>query len=144
MEPHGGGHGHFDKLNLMLYANGREWLLDPGRLAYNFPEYKTWVKETVAHNTVTLGGQSQRATTGKLLFLQQGNGFSACGAQSEGAYAGARLTRFLLLTPDFLAAVQEKQRAILAFYAPLLRSGGKLVYATCSILPISRTCRSVS
>ena len=28
--PHGGGHGHYDKLNLMLYAHGREWLLDPG------------------------------------------------------------------------------------------------------------------
>src|SRR5262249_49789409 len=27
--PHGGGHGHFDKLNIVMFANGREWLLDP-------------------------------------------------------------------------------------------------------------------
>ena len=50
--PHNGEHSHFDKLNLMLYANGREWLLDPGRLIYSIPEYKSWAKTTAAHNTV--------------------------------------------------------------------------------------------
>jgi 16S rRNA (cytosine967-C5)-methyltransferase len=29
----------------------------------------------------------------------------------------------------------EQQRAILADYAPLVRAGGRLVYATCSVLP---------
>jgi hypothetical protein len=103
--PHGGGHGHFDKLNLMLYANGREWLLDPGRLTYSHKEYKTWVKTTAAHNTVTLGGDSQAATTGRLLWLKQGDGWAACAAESDGAYSGALLRRYLLLTPTFLVDV---------------------------------------
>jgi len=39
------------------------------------------------------------------------------------------------LTPEFLAQIQAKQREILEFYAPMTQIGGKLVYATCSILP---------
>ncbi len=39
------------------------------------------------------------------------------------------------LTPRFIKKVQEKQQFILQNYASLLRVGGKLVYATCSILP---------
>ncbi len=39
------------------------------------------------------------------------------------------------LTPEFLAKIQEKQREILDFYAPMTQIGGKLVYATCSVLP---------
>jgi hypothetical protein len=109
--PHGGGHGHMDKLQLLLYANGREWLLDPGRLNYSQPEYKTWVKETAAHNTVTLGGQSQRATTGKLLWLQKENDFVACAAQSDAAYDGTKLTRRLLLTPLFLVDIFDVEAA---------------------------------
>ena len=104
---HGGGHGHFDKLNITLFAEGREWLLDPGRLSYSHKEYKTWVKETAAHNTVSVGGQSQRATTGKLLFFQNEKNFAACGAQSDGAYDGVLLRRYLLLTPRFLLDVFE-------------------------------------
>ncbi len=39
------------------------------------------------------------------------------------------------LSLDFLWNLQQKQRQLLEFYAPMLQSGGKLVYATCSILP---------
>jgi hypothetical protein len=112
--PHGGGHGHFDKLGIMLFANGREWLLDPGRLTYSHKEYKTWVKETAAHNTVTLGGKSQRATTGKLLWLKEGKHgdvpWSACAAESGGAYEGAVLRRYVLLTPSVLVDVFEVEQ----------------------------------
>lgn len=99
---HGGGHGHFDKLNITLYAKGREWLLDPGRLSYSHKEYKTWVKETAAHNTVAIGGESQAATIGRLLFFQKEKEYSACAAQSEEAYDGVLLTRTLVLTPKML------------------------------------------
>jgi len=111
--PHGGGHegghGHFDKLSITLFANGKEWLLDPGRLDYSQKEYKTWVKMTAAHNTVGLGGKKQAATTGKLLWLKQGetNGvkWSAAAAESDHAYAGAVLRRYLLLTDKMLVDV---------------------------------------
>lgn len=100
--PHGGHHGHDDKLNLMLFANGREWLLDPGRLTYSHNEYKTWVKETAAHNTVTIGGRSQGHTEGTLLWFVDRPDYAACAATSDRAYADAKLTRFLLLADRFL------------------------------------------
>jgi hypothetical protein len=107
--PHGGAHGHYDKLNMVLFANGQEWLLDPGRLTYSHKEYKTWVKHTAAHNTVTLAGVSQAATTGKLLWLKVEKDFAACAAESDEAYAGARLRRYLLLTDNVLIDVFEVQ-----------------------------------
>lgn len=39
------------------------------------------------------------------------------------------------LTPDILSAHVERQRRLLSQGASLVRSGGRLVYATCSILP---------
>ena len=105
--PHGGGHGHFDKLNIVLYAAGREWLLDPGRLTYSHKEYKTWVKHTAAHNTVTINGRSQSATTGKLLWYDAEDAYAACAAEADGAYADAVLRRYVLLTPQLLVDVFE-------------------------------------
>lgn len=105
--PHGGGHGHFDKLNLMLYANEREWLLDPGRLTYSHKEYKTWVKETAAHNTVTLGGKTQAPHEGKLLWLTHGDTWAATAAESTSAYSGATLRRYQALSDLALVDVFE-------------------------------------
>ena len=104
---HGGSHGHYDKLQLLLYAGGREWLLDPGRLTYSVPEYETWAKTTAAHNTIAIDGRNQAATTGRLLWLRNGDGWTAAAAESDGAYPGVMLRRYLLLTPDFLADVFE-------------------------------------
>jgi len=103
--PHGGGHGHYDKLNIMLYAMGREWLLDPGRLTYSHAEYKTWVKYTAAHNTVAVGGKTQNETTGKLLWFKSTDDYAACAAESTGAYRGVTLRRHLLLTPQMLVDI---------------------------------------
>lgn len=103
--PHGGGHGHFDKLNITVYADGREWVLDPGRLSYRHGEYKTWVKHTIAHNTVTVDQQSQKATSGRLLWFETTDQYAACAATTQEAYEGTSLTRQLVLTPDLLIDV---------------------------------------
>ncbi|SEA29799.1 RsmB/NOP family class I SAM-dependent RNA methyltransferase [Psychroflexus halocasei] len=39
------------------------------------------------------------------------------------------------LSPEFLKEITEKQSQILYQYSRIVKSGGKLVYATCSILP---------
>ena len=39
------------------------------------------------------------------------------------------------LSPDFIANLRQTQREILQFYSPIIKTGGRLVYATCSILP---------
>ncbi|WP_375584472.1 RsmB/NOP family class I SAM-dependent RNA methyltransferase [Cyclobacterium xiamenense] len=43
------------------------------------------------------------------------------------------------LSPESIASVQEVQRNILAQYPSMLKPGGLLVYATCSILPAENT-----
>ncbi|MFN2572453.1 MAG: heparinase II/III family protein [Gemmatimonadales bacterium] len=56
--PYGGGHGHPDRLQLTLHADGIHWLPDPGT-----GEYVTrdlfWYRSTLAHNAPRLDGQSQ-------------------------------------------------------------------------------------
>ncbi len=58
--PHGGGHGHPDKLNLVLYAQGRQWLPDFGSMPYESSWKAQWTAHTISHNTVVIDGISQR------------------------------------------------------------------------------------
>ena len=39
------------------------------------------------------------------------------------------------LQPDFVAKIQETQQELLVDYSKMVKPGGKMVYATCSILP---------
>lgn len=100
-----GGHGHFDKLNITLFANGREWLADIGRIGYTHKEYKTWAKRTIAHNTVTLNLTDQAVNTGTLLWLKTGSDYAASAAESTGCYPGTKLRRHLFLTESMLVDV---------------------------------------
>ncbi|SHJ15802.1 Heparinase II/III-like protein [Mesonia phycicola] len=65
----GMGHGHFDRLGIIMYDEGREILQDYGAARFlnveakeggrYLPENKTFAKQTIAHNTVTVDGISQ-------------------------------------------------------------------------------------
>ncbi|MCL2650943.1 MAG: alginate lyase family protein [Candidatus Azobacteroides sp.] len=60
----GMGHGHFDKLSISYYDNGREILQDYGAARFlnieaknggdYLPENNTWAKQTIAHNTLAV------------------------------------------------------------------------------------------
>jgi hypothetical protein len=65
--PHGGGHGHPDKLNVSLCAQGVLLGLDPGTAAYGVPIQKEWFRATLAHNTLTVDEASQKPTEGRCL-----------------------------------------------------------------------------
>lgn len=66
---HGLSHGHFDKLNILYYDQGREILQDYGAARFlnieqkdggrYLPENETFAKQTIAHNTVVINEQSQ-------------------------------------------------------------------------------------
>jgi len=99
---HGDAHGHPDKLNIVLYALGRELMLDPGRISYSVPEYRTWCRTTVAHNTVVVDGKDQQPATGKLLYFGETEHYSACLAVCDSAYPGYVIKRFLALFDTFL------------------------------------------
>ncbi|MHB9134674.1 MAG: heparinase II/III domain-containing protein [Armatimonadota bacterium] len=100
--PHGDGHGHPDKLNIVLYGLGQELVLDPGRITYSVPEYTTWCRTTAAHNTVAINQQNQRADTGRCLYFTDTDRYAATLTASDGAYPGYALRRFLLLTDNLL------------------------------------------
>lgn len=102
---HGGHHGHPDKLNLLLYAQGKEFLFDPGRITYSVPEYESWCRTSIAHNTVVINGRNQHPDTGRLLYFQSQPRYAACLAESTGAYSSWRLRRMLVLTPEYLVDV---------------------------------------
>ncbi len=64
----GMGHGHFDKLNWLFYDNGEEVVRDYGAARFlnieakdggrYLPENTSWAKQTVAHNTLVVDGES--------------------------------------------------------------------------------------
>ena len=65
--PHGGGHGHPDKLALDLHAFGRPLAADLGTPGYGIPLNRTWYRETLAHNTFLIDGTAQPPATGHLV-----------------------------------------------------------------------------
>ena len=99
--PHGGGHGHYDKLGLVNYARGGILAVDPGSQPYAAPTHATWDQQTVAHNTVVVDERTQAAATGELLASDLAAGRAFVRASAGPAYANARLTRSLLVTDEY-------------------------------------------
>lgn len=65
--PHGGGHGHPDKLEVDWFAHGVRLAPDAGSPAYTSPLQGPWFRQTLAHSTVVIDGESQPPGTGTLL-----------------------------------------------------------------------------
>ncbi|MFN9894087.1 MAG: heparinase II/III family protein [Acidobacteriota bacterium] len=99
--PHGGGHGHYDKLNFVSYARGGILAIDPGTQSYGAPTHATWDQQTIAHNTITVDERTQAAATGQLLASQFEPNFSFVRASAGPAYPQASLTRSLLHTSEY-------------------------------------------
>jgi hypothetical protein len=100
--PHGGWHGHYDKLGFAWYALGMEAALDPGTHSYALAIHDGYDRATVAHNTVVVDMKSQVEASGELLgsvFLPDAS-LSKAGA--GGAYVEASLTREMLVTDRYV------------------------------------------
>ena len=104
---HGGGHGHPDKLAMILYAMGRELAPDPGRLAYGASLQGSWYRQTVAHNTVVVDERSQTPAEGRLLLFRDGEIARIARAECDRAYPGVLLRRTMVLADDYLIDVFE-------------------------------------
>lgn len=95
---HGGGHGHPDKLGIVLFGAGQLLALDPGSIAYGVPLHREWYRTTVAHNTVVVDGQSQAPADGALEKWEPADaGGATLVANAGGVYPGVRLRRALAL-----------------------------------------------
>lgn len=64
--PHGGHHGHPDKLSISGWA--QEWRFSPdlGTPGYGVASLETWYRQTLSHNTVLIDGESQPAVDGRI------------------------------------------------------------------------------
>ncbi|MEM6378438.1 MAG: heparinase II/III family protein, partial [Bacteroidota bacterium] len=116
---HGLSHGHFDKLSYSLYDSFGEVIQDYGAARWvnidqkaggrYLPETKTWAKQTIAHNTVTINEQSH--FNGDIQISQDYHStpyfmdisnpeFQIASAKETKAYEGVEMQRTLLLLND--------------------------------------------
>jgi len=108
--PHGGGHGHPDKLNFVLYGAGHVIAPDPGTANYGVPIQAGWYRTTLAHNTLTVDGNSQRAAEGRCEAFIATNGFSAVMAEAGRSYGDLKFYRTIaLLDPKLIVFVDQIQ-----------------------------------
>ena len=98
--PHGGTHGHFDKLNLILFGLGDELGGEPKFHKYEDPLHGQWTVETIGHNTITVDGHSQARSSGKLLLFEDAPGIKLMRAETTESYAGVLLDRTVVLVGD--------------------------------------------
>ncbi len=105
--PHGGGHGHFDKLTFISYANGAHLAADPGTQAYGAKSHTTWDKMTVAHNTVAVDGQTQAQSTGKLLEWNPGPEATQIRLSAGPVYPNVEIERTLVETANYLLDIVD-------------------------------------
>jgi len=105
--PHGGGHGHYDKLTFNSFAGGAQQAADPGTQAYAFKTHATWDKTTVAHNTVVVDEHTQAGATGKLLEWRPGEATTTIRVSAGPVYPGVELERLMVHTAGYTLDVFE-------------------------------------
>jgi hypothetical protein len=115
---HGLSHGHYDKLGILYYDQGREILQDYGAARFinveskfggrYLPETKTWTRQTVAHNTVVVdeeshfGGKESVSEKhhGERHFFQSEPALQVVSATVKDVTPGVRMQRTVAMIPD--------------------------------------------
>ncbi|MCE9591895.1 MAG: heparinase II/III family protein [Planctomycetes bacterium] len=119
--PHSAGHQSPAALHLDLHAHGRLITSSPAHSGggYEAANYATWIRQTIAHNTVTVdrrpmfpydqsSGSIWEAdawrrwnSDGSTELFQTGDDFHATRAVNQAVYPGVRLDRTVVLTRDY-------------------------------------------
>ncbi|MFW6154948.1 MAG: heparinase II/III domain-containing protein [Planctomycetota bacterium] len=102
---HGGVHGHPDKLNLILFADGDELAGEPQGYRYENRLHGEWTRPTIAHWTLSVDEHAQASTTGKLLVFYDAGDIKVMRGQAGGAYTGVALDRTVVQMPGYLVDV---------------------------------------
>jgi hypothetical protein len=96
----GGGHGHADRLNLTLYADGVHWLPDFGTGSYVTRDL-FWYRSTLAHDAPRLDEQSQASADALAEGFAEADGWG----WARGRFGP--LTRSVVVGPEYLLDVVE-------------------------------------
>src|SRR5262249_50796652 len=94
------GHGHPDRLNLLLMRDDVRWLDDFGTGSY-VDRTLHWYRSTLAHNAPLVDGRSQRQTSGMLRAYDEREDCGWILAEAEIA-PGVRVRRSLVVLPHYL------------------------------------------
>lgn len=108
--PHGGGHGHPDKLNFVLYARGQVLALDPGITRYGVPLHSGWFKTTLAHNTLIVDETNQKPAEGKCVAFGNEQGVDFVIADAGNIYDGVQFRRAIALLDENSIVVVDRIR----------------------------------
>lgn len=98
---HGGAHGHYDKLNFVLYSQGRVMGIDPGTQLYGMPLHQQWDSMTIAHNTISIDETRQAAATGKLISWQAKPDWTTVTIDAGPTYKDVDMQRTIVLAPAY-------------------------------------------
>ena len=96
----GGGHGHPDRLNLLLVDGHVRWFDDPGTGSY-VDESLHWYRSTLAHTAPLVDGHSQPPTHGSLIAFDDDGRMGWVSAAAP-LIPDAEVRRTLVLMPDYL------------------------------------------
>jgi hypothetical protein len=105
--PHGGGHGHLDKLGFVFYGLGQTLAPDPGCVAYGLKVQQTWYHQTVAHNTIVVDETSQEQCTGECKLFAVSPHMRVMEATADKAYDGVKISRVVGLADDYVVIIDN-------------------------------------
>jgi hypothetical protein len=97
----GGGHGHPDRLNLLLADGTMRWLDDMGTGSY-VDRTLFWYRSTLAHNAPLVDARSQERVHGQLLAYEERGAAGWVDAVVDEIASGVRVRRTLVAMPDYL------------------------------------------
>jgi hypothetical protein len=98
--PSGGGHGHPDKNNFILYSRGDVLFPDPGTRPYGSNLHGEWDRVTLAHNTLVVDGTSQTPATGRILAFGSDHGADYAMTDAGPIYRGVHFVRTAVLLDE--------------------------------------------
>ena len=97
----GAGHGHPDRLNVVLVHAAHRWLDDVGTGSYVDPSLH-WYRSTLAHNAPLVNGRSQARVHGTLVAYEDRGGAGWVRAFVDGVAPGVRLERTIVAMPTYV------------------------------------------
>lgn len=97
----GGGHGHPDRLNLLLSEGDTRWLDDPGTGSYVDPSLH-WYRSTLAHNAPLVGGRSQARANGTLVAYDERGAAGWIVATTDAIAPSTRIVRTIVVMSRYL------------------------------------------
>lgn len=109
--PHGGGHGHPDKLSFVLCARGQVMGVDPGTARYGLPVQSGWYRTTIAHNTLTIDEESQKPAEGRSIAFGTENGVDYAVCDAGPIHDGVEFTRTAALLDQNLIVFIDQIKA---------------------------------